>query len=170
MIKMKVLLISENTLKQDSLINNNVDSVYLLPAIQVAQDQGLRQIIGSKLYEKICDDVENNSLDNNYKTLLDDYITPYLEFQVMSDIQIPLNYKFRNLGVNQTTDEHTYTPGLKDTQYIIEYYANKAKFYSNRLFDYLLANRSLYPEFLKKGDCSDIEANRVSYRTNIVLD
>ena len=54
---MKVLLISENTLKQDSLINNNVDSVYLLPAIQVAQDQGLQQIIGSKLYEKICDDI-----------------------------------------------------------------------------------------------------------------
>lgn len=166
---MRVLLLSEKTLKEDSLINDNVESTYIIPAIQVAQEQGLQQIIGTMLYDKICDMVDNNQVTADYRTLLDEYITPYLEYKVMADIQLPLSYKFRNLGVNQTIDERTYTPSLRDTQYLIEYYDNKAKFYSNRLFDYLKANRSLFPEFLRKDSCDDIMANKMSYKTNIVL-
>lgn len=166
---MKVLLLSEKTLKEDSLINDNVESTYIIPAIQVAQEQGLQQIIGTLLYDKICDMVDRNQVTADYRILLNDYITPYLEYKVMADIQLPLSYKFRNLGVNQTTDEHTYTPSLRDTQYLIEYYDNKAKFYSNRLFDYLKANHKLFPEFLKKDSCDDLMANKMSYKTNIVL-
>ena len=166
---MKVLLISENTLKKDSLINNNVDSLYIVPAIQMAQEQGLQSLIGTKLYKRICDDVENNNLTTDYKYLLDEYITPYLEYKVLADIQLPLNYKFRNLGVNQTTDERTYTPSLRDTQYLIEFYDNKAKFYSNRIYDYLCANCKKYKEFRKKDSCADLAANKQSYQTNIVL-
>ena len=166
---MKVLLISEKTLKQDSLINDNVDPMYIVPAIQVAQEQGLQSIIGTKLYNRICNDIDTNQLNDDYKLLVDEYITPYLEYKVMADIQIPLNYKFRNLGVNQTTDEKTYVPSLHDTQYLIEYYDNKAKFYSNRLYDYLCANCSKYTEFHKVDSCADLQSNKMSYKTNIVL-
>lgn len=166
---MRILLLSEKTLKQDSLVNDNVDSSYIVPAIQVAQEQGLQQLIGTMLYDKLCQLVEQGNIPEAYRTLLDDYITPYLEYKVMAEIQIPLSYKFRNLGVNQTTDEHTYSQSLRDTQYLIEYYDNKAKFYSNRLFDYLKANRQSFPEFLKKSACDDIQANKMSYKTNIVL-
>lgn len=166
---MKVMLISEKTLKQDSLINDNVDPLYIIPAIQMAQEQGLQSIIGTQLYNRICNDVENNSLTLNYKYVLDEYITPYLEYKVMADIQIPLNYKFRNLGVDQTVDEKTYQPTLRDTQYLIEYYDNKAKFYSNRLYDYLCANCSKFPEFHKVSSCADLPSNKMSYKTNIVL-
>ena len=33
---MRVLLLSEQRLKEDSLVNNNVDSMYIFPAIQTA--------------------------------------------------------------------------------------------------------------------------------------
>ena len=275
---MKVLLISEKTLKTDSLINDNVDPAYIYPAIQVAQDQGLQSIIGTKLYKRICDNVaglpgsgidwdsidwldssatpahmreykinispdisdqfggkriigeeifvgfpsadfgycsiafrtlgagayfplsqftskENqftivcgnvaytflvynvdgvevepgSSLTAEYKTLLDEYITPYLEYQVMTDIQIPLAYKFRNLGMNQATDDHTNNPSLRDIQYLVNYYGDKAKFYSNRLYDYLVANCGTYKEFKKKDSCADIMSSKQSYKTSIVL-
>ena len=166
---MKVILLSEKTLKEDSLINDNVESSYIIPAIQIAQEQGLQQIIGTQLYNKICDLVNRNEVDDNYRILLDDYITTYLEYKVMAEIQIPLSYKFRNLGFNQTTDERTYAQSLRDTQYLIEFYDNKAKFYSNRLFDYLKANHKLFPDFMKKDSCDDLEANKMSYKTNIVL-
>ncbi len=166
---MKVLLLSEKTLKEDSLINDNVDSMYIYPAIQVAQEQGLQQVIGTLLYERICRYVDEGNVPADYRILLDDYITPYLEYKVMADIQIPLSYKFRNLGVNQTTDERTYSQSLRDTQYLIEYYDNKAKFYSNRLFEYLKANHKLFPDFMKKDSCDDLQANKMSYKTNIVL-
>lgn len=166
---MKVLLLSEKTLKEDSLINDNVESTYILPAIQIAQEQGLQQVIGTMLYDKICDAVDRGEISADYRILLNDYITPYLEYKVMADIQIPLSYKFRNLGVNQTTDERTYSQSLRDTQYLIEFYENKAKFYSNRLYDYLKANRKLFPEFLQQDSSADIVADKMSYKTNIVL-
>lgn len=166
---MKVMLISEKILKEDSLINDNVDAMYIIPAIQIAQEQALQQLIGSNLYKKILDAVDNDEVSADYKILIDSYIIPFLEYKVMSDVQIPLSYKFRNLGMNQTTDEHTISPSLRDTQYIIEYYDNKAKFYGDRLYDYLCANHKLFPEFRTKDSCDDIMANKMSYKTNIVL-
>lgn len=166
---MKVLLLSEKTLKQDSLINDNVDPMYILPAIQIAQEQGLQQLIGTLLYKRICHYVDTGEVPEDYRELLDEYITPYLEYKVMADIQIPLSYKFRNLGVNQTTDERTYNQSLRDTQYLIEYYDNKAKFYSNRLFEYLKANHNRFPDFMKTAACNDMQADKMSYKTNIVL-
>lgn len=166
---MNVLLISEKTLKEDSLINNNVDNMYIVPAIQIAQEQALQQLIGTKLYKKICELVSGGNVPADYKILLDSYIIPFLEYKVMSDIQIPLSYKFRNLGMNQTSDERTITPSLRDTQYLIEFYDNKAKFYGDRLYDYLCANHKLFPDFRKKENCDDLMANKMSYKTNIVL-
>ena len=94
----KVLLVSEQTLKKNSVVNNNVDGMYLLPAIEFAQDSGLQPIIGTKLYNKLMDLVEDGTIENNddYKYLLDEYVTPYLINKVTADIQIPLAYKVRN--------------------------------------------------------------------------
>ena len=52
----RVLLISEKTLKQNSVINNNVDGMYILPAIEYAQDAGLQPFLGTKLYNKLISD------------------------------------------------------------------------------------------------------------------
>ena len=71
----KVFLIGEQSLK-DFNINDNLDANYLNPAIHTAQEIYLQQIIGTKLLEKIKDMIANNSLTDDYKLLLDDYITP----------------------------------------------------------------------------------------------
>lgn len=167
----KVLLVSEQTLKKNSVINNNVDGMYLLPAIEYAQDAGLQPIIGTKLYNKLMDLVEDGSITGatDYKLLLDEYVTPYLINKVTADVQIPLVYKVRNQGVVQQTGENTYVPSLKDLQYVIQNYENKANFYSNRLSDYLKANRKKYPEYCSVDSCADMPSNKNAYNTGIYL-
>lgn len=169
----RVYLISEKTLKENSVINNNVDSMYILPAIEYAQDAGLQPLIGTKLYNALMDMVADGSiveLDNDdYKYLLDEYVTPYLVNKVTADIQIPLTYKMRNQGVVQQTGENTYTPSMKDTQFVIQNYENKANFYGQRLSDFLRANRALYPEYCSKDSCADMPSNRNAYNTGIFL-
>ena len=77
-----ILLISEETLKEMSLIGDNVESQFILPAIELAQEQGLQTIIGTKLLRKLQTLVDDGSItgstNSNYKELLDDYITIYL--------------------------------------------------------------------------------------------
>jgi len=167
----RVFLISEATLKKNSVINNNVDGVYILPAIEYAQDAGLQPILGTKLYNKLMDLVEDGSITGatDYKCLLDEYIEPYLINKVTADIQIPLAYKMRNQGVSQQVDDRTYSPSMKDLQYVIQNYNDKASFYSIRIRDYLHANHSKYPEFCKIDSCADMPSNPNPYHTGIFL-
>ena len=167
----RVLLISEKTLKENSVINNNVDGMYVLPAIEYAMDAGLQPIIGTKLYNRLMDMVEDCTIENNddYKYLLDEYITPFLLNKVTAEIQIPLAFKLRNQGVVQQTGENTYVPSLKDMQYVTQNYENKANFYSNRLSDYLKANRSKYPEYCSVDSSADMPSNKNAYNTGIYL-
>ena len=59
----KVLLISEKTIKKYTLINDNIDGEYLLPAIQMSQDVDLDTTIGTKLNKKIQDLVLTNEIN-----------------------------------------------------------------------------------------------------------
>ena len=167
----RVLLISEQTLKSNGVINNNVDGMYILPAIEYAQDAGLQPIIGTKLYNKLMDLVADDSIqqETDYKVLLDEYVTPYLLNKVTADIQIPLNYKLRNQGVVQNQADNTIVPTMKDLQYVIQNYEYKAIFYGNRLSDYLMANKSKFPEYSKVDSSADMHSNPNSYKTNIYL-
>ena len=167
----RVLLISEKTLKSNGVINNNVDGMYILPAIEYAQDAGLQPIIGTKLYNKLMDLVADGSIqqETDYKVLLDEYVTPSLLNKVTADIQIPLNYKLRNQGVVQNQTENTIVPTMKDIQYVIQNYEYKAIFYGNRLSDYLIANKCKFPEYSKVDSSADMHSNPNSYKTNIYL-
>ena len=167
----KVFLVSAKTLKTNSIINNNVDEMYILPAIEFAQDEGLQSLIGTKLYNKLMDLVESGDItgSTNYKLLLDEYVTPYLINKATADIQIPLAYKLRNQGVVQNTSENTYVPSMKDTQYVVQHYEDKANFYGQRMSSYLNANRSKFPEYGSVDSCADMASDRSAYKTGIHL-
>lgn len=167
----RVLLVSEQTLKQNSVINNNVDGMYILPAIEYAQDAGLQPLLGTKLYNKLMDLVADGSITGatDYKYLLDEYVEPYMINKVTADIQIPLAFKMRNQGVVQQTGENTYVPSLKDMQYVVQNYENKANFYGQRMSDYLHVNHSKYPEYCKIDSCADMPSNSGAYNTSIFL-
>lgn len=165
----KVFLIGEQSLK-DFNINDNLDANYLNPAIHTAQEIYLQQIIGTKLLEKLKDMVANNSLTDDYKMLLDDYITPYLQFKVSAELVIPIAYKTRNAGVVVTNNEYVTNTQMKDATYLKNHYEDRADFYSIRLSKYLNANRGKYPEYRQSSVCKgDITAS-TTFESNIYLD
>ena len=69
----QVYFISENTLKQYSNINDNVDSGSLRQAIRTAQLINAQESLGTSLYNKLSDLVDTGditgSTNSNYKTL-----------------------------------------------------------------------------------------------------
>lgn len=156
----KVLLISEETLKTYSLVNDNIDGKYLLPAIQTAQDIDLETLIGKALLDKLCSLVEDGSIVNNtkYRTLLDDYITPYLVWQVMSNLQLGINYKLSNSGVITNDDERKSKLDYRNNQLLQEQYKHYADSYAIKLKDYLCSGD--YPEYhqcVNHSHAEDIE-------------
>lgn len=168
-----VQLISEATLKKYSLINDNVDACYIAPAIQKAQDMGLQPLIGTYLYDKICTLVAEETISSTdnaaYKTLLDVYITPYLCQKVMSEIQIPLFAKIRNSGILNSTDQQTNNLTMQEVEWMKRNFDNDAAFYGQRMVEYLCTNSTSYPEYRTTRDSADMQADKDSFNTHIVL-
>jgi hypothetical protein len=148
-----VLLISEATLKSYSLINDNVDGMYLFPAIQSAQDIDLDTVIGTALNLKLQDLVKTGEINTDkyaaYRELLDQYITPYLCWQVMSTVQTAINYKMTNSGVIENQDENKTKLDFYNARLLQDQYTKYANSYALKLKNYLCTNSSKYPEYHK---------------------
>ena len=169
----KVFLISDVLLKEETIINDNVGTEFIGPAIETAQDIYLQQIIGTELLDKMYALVVTNQIidDANkiYKELLDDYITPYLKFKVLSEITVPLAYKYRNAGVVQSTANNYQQTTLKDAQLVANHYNLRADFFVERMNKFLCANTGQIPEYGSARDASDFKSNPDAYTTNWVL-
>lgn len=169
----KVFLISESVLKTETIINDNVGGEYLKPSIETAQDIYLQQLIGTALLDKLYDLVADGGISNeengHYKELIDDYISNYLKYMVLSEITLPLAYKYRNAGVVQSTGDHYQQTTLKDAQLVQNHYTLRANFYAERLLKYLNANSSDFPEYMTTRNSADMIGDKDAYQTNWVL-
>lgn len=160
----KIDLITEQEIKNSGMLDKNVLSAYILSAIELAQDQGLQPLIGTKLYEALRN--ETLDLDQDKYSILLEKVKLYLKYQVISVIQVPLSFKNRNAGVIQANDVNYGTNPLDDIQHLAKYYYDKARFYGNQLTKWL--DSANIPEY-KSADKSDIKANSLSYDTGINL-
>lgn len=167
-----VYLISEDILKSEGLIDDNLWGGYIGPSIQLAQDKGLQPAIGGPLYDKICSMVADGTIKNPanaaYKVLLDDYITPYLTYQVLVEVIYPATFKAKNQGLVQADTDYAHQVSMKDYQYIVKKFENDAAFYLNRLTDYLHAHTTTYKEYNKHVD-GKLDARNNTYKTGFYL-
>lgn len=155
-----VLLISEEYIKNNSTVGDNTLAQYIAPSIIDSQLIGLQPIIGTHLYDTLCEMVENDGLTDDYSDLLGNYISLYLLNKVQANMMVALFAKMRNAGVVNYYDEHQTQLDLKSIQFIREEYENKAAFYARRMQDYLCANNSKFPEYKVKRDCADLSPDK----------
>lgn len=141
-----VLLCSEDYIKSNLAIDENIAGSYLLPAIKQAQREGLESVCGTALVERLQDMVYNNSLTADYQTLLDDYIVDYLCFAALVELLPIINYKIANIGVVKAGDERITNTPKDEYRELKDYYTQKAAYYKFRLQQFLIQNYSLYPE------------------------
>lgn len=157
-----VLLISEDTIRTQSGLDNNIWGKSLLPAIRESQEIGLQGIIGSCLYERLCSMVEDGSIRDTenlqYKTLLDEYISYYLLYKVISDLIPVIGVKLANIGVVISNDEHVQNLTEDERSRVDTYYLYRADFYCKRLQRYLITNKELFPE-LDECSCTNMQKN-----------
>lgn len=158
----KVLLTSEDYIKTNSNLNDNVWGDYLLPAIRSAQEIGLQQILGSCLYNTLVGKVDDGSIAETenvaYKTLLDDYIQDYMMYQVITDLIPIIGVKLANIGVVISNDEHVQNLTEAERNNLKQYYQYKADWYCRRLQEFILENKNAFKE-LDECQCSKIKAN-----------
>lgn len=168
-----IYLISTNTLKQNTPINDNVADYLLNAAIRDAQTINLQQTTGTRLYKKILQLVADNTIktpeNEAYKTLLDDYIQPLVLNYALVYAIPAIRFKLMNVGVVSQSSENSTPTSLQEMQYVVDDARNKAEYYATLLSDYLKANYKTYPEYYANKAIDEKRPTCTQYTSGLVL-
>jgi hypothetical protein len=151
-MSVKVLFISENKLKSNTAINDNVDSSELRFCIQQAQQIQIQETLGTNLYNYLLELVDTGDIDlpanYRYKGLLDDYVQPtlisYAYYLALDNFWL----KFINIGLVQNRSEQGQPVDLKTLQYLKTNANNQAEFNDNLMRRHLIFRSGWYPEYM----------------------
>ena len=154
----QILLTNEDFVRSITLIDNNVQSKFLLSAIREAQEVGLQEIIGTSMMNKLKSLVDDGSIneENNiyYKSLLDE-AQLYIAYAAVANLCLITNVKISNGGLQQTSDENLTVLNLNDTFTFQKHLQDKADFFAKRLQGYILNNIKNLPE-IDDNKCNEI--------------
>lgn len=151
-----ILFISPALIKARTGISEAIDDRQLMPQIKLAQDMYIQPALGSTFYKALQDGVENDTLSNAEKALIDDYITDALVWYTMSMLPAALSYQLFSKGVLQKTAEESNNPGRADLELLARQYKDSAEFYKTRLINYLKEYYTLFPEYFSPGIGYDV--------------
>lgn len=165
-----ILFISEQTLKDRSLLQDNVDPKLIKPTIKMAQDMYIEPILGTGLYRELQDQIANDDLSTENKTLLDNYITDCLCWYVQAEMVMSLGFKFTNKNVLRKTSENSDVPSISELFDLEERTKNKAEWYAQRITNFLCEYNENYPLYDNPGNGVDIiHPNQTSYTAGMYL-
>jgi hypothetical protein len=165
-----ILFISETTLKDRSLLQDNVDPKLIRPTIKQTQDMYIEPILGTGLYQELQEQIEDNTLTGLNKKLLDLYVTDCICWYVASEMVMSLGFKMTNKNVLRKNSENSNEASLGELFDLMNYYKNKAEWYAQRITNYLCENIVDYPLYNNPGIGVDIiHPNGSSYSTGMFL-
>lgn len=167
----EIYFISPNYLRDNGVINANVDSRLLSPFIMRSQRIRIEPILGTDLMNRVKTSimVEGNNITGDTKTLLENYIKPCLREWVVYDALPFLNYKLTNKSVAKKSSDNSEPSDLDELKYLRNNIRDVAEFLSQRVTDFLRANPNKYPEYLSNSDIDDIYPNSTSYFSGLYL-
>lgn len=142
-----------STLKKRSYINSDVNDETLIVTLQRVQDRYLEPVLGSLLYKRLLEGVENEDLTANEENLIDNYIVKFVCVGCELKASVHNNWKIRNKSVGTASDEHVRANGISEENNLNDELAKDLSFYRNRLIGYLKDNKTLFPLY----KCSDKE-------------
>lgn len=147
----KALFISVADLKRKSLIDGNVDSSKITYYIEVAQDIHIQNYLGGKLYKKllsiIVDGTINDSVNEDYKDLLDTYVKPMLIWYAQATILPYSAFALKNGGLHKHTAENAEAASQDEITYLTQRMNDTAEFYTKRFLDYMCLNSNKFIEY-----------------------
>lgn len=157
-----VLLTSEQYIKSNLDISDNLSTKYMQSAMADAQTIYLRSVLGDALTDKLESLVADGSIeasDNKmYKLLLDNYVQRVIMWEVRKEIAHTTTYKIGNFGVVKSNDENLAVATKEEVVSDREFSIAKRDAYTYRMQNWLLENKTSFPE-LTENHCNAIKSN-----------
>ena len=166
----KVLMLTADYYKRNSVVNLNVDEEILHPQIVKAQNVRIEKILGTNLFDTVLAEIDAQTYTARITTLLEDYIQPALVEWITYTALPYLNYKLTNKSVSKKSSDNSEPSDLNEVNYLRQNIRDDAEYYSERITKFLETNDVTYPEY-KEGntDCDDIKPSKLNFISGIYL-
>ena len=164
-----VLFISEQKLKDSTAINLAVSTDLLLPYVREAQKLFVEPKLGTKLVQKLKDEIVAGTLAGAYKTLVDDYIGDMLPNWAFYHAVPFLRFKVENGNIYSKTSETGTALSNADAQHLREEIRNTAEYYTERMIEYVTNNLASFPEY-STNTGADVDPDRNAYYNGMNLE
>jgi hypothetical protein len=163
------LFLSEDSLKDYSLIREDVDMQTLKPTIRAVQDYYLYKLLGSSLFCDLQDKIVAGTLNSDEVALIQIYITPCMAWAVMKVAPVFISMKYSNRGVVQMTGPNAQPASTSDLQMLGDMANKHYELYAERLVRFLIANNSLFPTYRQMSQYNDVSPALNGWDSQIAL-
>jgi hypothetical protein len=143
----KALWIKREDLVRNTALGGNIDTDKFIQFISIAQDIHIQNYTGTKLYDKISNDILNNTLIEPYLSLVTDYLQPMvIHFAAVEYLPFAA-YTVGNGGVFKHTSENSTSVDKNEVDFLVEKERNIAQYYTDRFINYMSYNQQTFPEY-----------------------
>lgn len=144
----RTLFIDRLSIVQNTIISGTIDSDKIKFFIYQAQTFHIQNYLGTKLYNRLIDDVNAGTVLPDYQLLLNEYVQPALIHFFMVEFLEFSPFEIKNGGIFKHNSETGTQPTVEEIDRLTQKHRNKAEFYARRMIDYLTFNASSkYPEY-----------------------
>jgi hypothetical protein len=160
------LWIKREDLVRNTVISGNVDTDKFIQFIAIAQDIHLQNYTGTRLYDKISNDIIAGTLTGRYLTLVNDYLQPMLIHWAMVEYLPFAAYTIGNGGVFKHNSENSTTAEKIEVDYLVGKARDLAQYYTDRFITYMSYNQASFPEYNSNNNADvypDTDANFASW-------
>ena len=142
-----VLFVTKNDIVRFTALNGNVDVDKYLQFVKVAQDLNIQSLVGTKLFEKIKNDIIAGTLADPYLSLLNDKIKPMVIHYAMVEYLPFAAYTIGNKGIFKHTSETGQVVDKAEVDLLVEKSRSLAEHYAQRFIDFMNYNQVDFPEY-----------------------
>ena len=162
------LFIKREDLVRNTALGGNVDTDKFIQFIKIAQEIHVQNYLGTKLYNKISEDIIADTLTGDYLALVNTYVQPILIHFAMMEYLPFAAYTIGNGGVYKHQSENSTTVEKNEVDYLVEKERKIAEYYVQRFVDYMSFHQSNFPEYNSNTN-EDIYPDRDVQRSGWVL-
>ena len=144
----RTTFITTEDLRDNTVIQGNVEGAILIRCIKVAQDKFVMNFIGGNLYSSLINKINAGTLTQVDKNLLNGFIVPTLMEYTVFEVIPFLSLKFRNKGINKQTSPESESASLSDLHYISQKILETAQFYAESMIRHLKTNANSFPDYM----------------------
>lgn len=163
---MTALWIKREDLVRNTALGGNVDTDKFIQFIKIAQEIHIQNYTGTRLYDKISNDIIAGTLTGRYLALVNDYLQPMLIHYAMVEYLPFAAYTIANGGVYKHTSENSTSVEKNEVDFLVEKERNIAQYYTDRFITYMSYNQATFPEYYQNSNADvfpDTDANFSSW-------